>query len=202
MIEINLLEQKEPFRLPVIAGMDLNEISIKGCLAVYILYKVGIFGIDSYYSQKIATDKATVEKLQKQSAKLRRELKGNTQIKAKLESYNKQIEKLKQRSGQVQQILDFRKNPYKLLERLARIIPEESWINKLSITEKDTIRFEGESTNYRSIGEYITKANEAAFFGSSLNLQDSKTEDKTYDSQQVRVESFKVEGTIKSYGRF
>ena len=60
---------------------------------------------------------------------------------------------------------------------MGRTITEDVWINKLLIDESDNIKFEGESTNYKSIGEFITKANEAAYFGSSLNLKDSKTED-------------------------
>lgn len=202
MIEINLLQQKDPFRLPVIAGMDLNEISFKGCIAVYILFLIGEYGINTYYTKEIKSNKNQVEKLRKDNAKLKRELKGNKEIKAKLQSYNNQISKLKERSSQVQKILDFRKNPLKVLERMGRTITEDVWINKLLIDESDNIKFEGESTNYKSIGEFITKANEAAYFGSSLNLKDSKTEDKNYDSQQVRVEKFKVEGKIKNYGRF
>jgi hypothetical protein len=202
MIEINLIQQKAPFRLPVIAGMDLNDISFKGCIIVYILFLVGEYGINTYYTEQISNTKLELEKLRKESSKLSRELKGNKEIKAKLESYNKQIEKLKERSAQVQKILDFRKNPGKVLERMGRSAPEDIWINNLSIDENNNIKFDGESTNYKSIGEFITKANEAAYFGSTLNLKDSKTEDKTYDSQQVRVEVFKVEGKVKIFGRF
>lgn len=202
MIEINLIAQKKPFRLPVIAGMDLNDINFKACIIIYILFIVAEYGITTTYQNRLSENEKKVAILRAKANKLKKELKGNDDIKQRLDAYYSQIDKLKERSKQVQKILDFRKNPVKVLEKIGRIIPEEVWIEKLSITENDKINLEGEATSYKGIGDFISAANEAAFFGRTLNLQDSKTEDKTYDAQQVRIEIFKVEGKIKSYGRF
>ena len=202
MIEVNLLEEKKKMRLPVVMGIDLNEINIKAIVIVYVL---GYFGEDfnkSHWAEKLDKSNKTIQKYQKQYSVLKKEIRGNEGIKAKLEAYNKQIGKLKEKSKKVEQILKLRTNPKKLLEKVARIIPNDLWLSSLKIDEKKKVKIEGNSTTYKSIGKFLVKANDTTYFGKSLGLLDSKTKEVTIDGEKTRVESFKIEGRVNSFGTF
>jgi hypothetical protein len=202
MIEVNLLEEKKKMRLPVVMGIDLNDINIKAIIIVYVL---GYFGEDfnkAHWAEKLDESQKTIQKHQKEYSILRKEIRGNEGIKTKLEAYNKQIGRLKKKSKKVEKILNLRTNPKKLLEKVARIIPEDLWISSLKIDEKKKVKIEGNSTTYKSIGSFLVKANDTTYFGKSLGLLDSKTKEVTIDGEKIRVESFKIEGRVNSFGTF
>lgn len=202
MIKINLLEEKKKMKLPVVMGIDLAEINFK---AIIIIYVLGYFGEDynkSYWTDKMQNSQNEIQKNQKEFNLLRKEVRGNEGIKAKLLAYNKQIGVLNEKSKKVGEIIRLRTNPKKLLEKMARVIPEDLWLTSLKIDENKKVKIEGNSTTYKSIGNFLVNANDTTYFGKSLGLLDSKTNEVTMDGERIRVESFKVEGRVNSYGSF
>ena len=119
-----------------------------------------------------------------------------------LDAFDKQVESLKQRTGQVEKVINMKNNPKMLLERLARDVPEDVWFETLKISADSKITINGSSSSYKSIGTFITSSNDAAFFGKTLGLISSDTKSIKLDGQQVRIENFKVEGKVLDYGRF
>ncbi len=199
MIEINLLEQKKPFKLPVIMGVDLAAINYKGILiAILITYLPDWFLYPAWEEelQAISKEKEVLnEKLQKLEADVR----GNDAVKKQLELFNNQIAKLKERSTQVEQIIKQRTNPNKILERVARNIPEDMWLTELAVDGERKVSIQGMSTSYKSIGNFIILLNESLFFGKSLTLSDSKTEEDKDEGQGKRIEIFTIQGRVESY---
>lgn len=202
MIKINLLEEKKKMKLPVVMGIDLADINFKAIIIIYLLGSFGESYNKNYWSEKMAHSQKEIQKLQKEFKVLRKEIRGNEGIKAKLQAYIKHIDVLKSKSKKVGEVIRLRTNPKKLLEKMARAIPEDLWITSLKIDSKKKVKIEGNSTTYKSIGNFLTKANDTTYFGKSLGLLDSKTNEVNIDGEKVRVESFKVEGRVNSYGSF
>ena len=83
-----------------------------------------------------------------------------------LEAFAKQVEALNAKSNQVESVIELRKNPMGLLERLARGLPEDlCWFNTLKISSDDKILITGNSVSYKSIGDFVNNSNESRFFG-------------------------------------
>jgi len=151
MIELNLLEKKRPLRLPVVLGVDLNDLNFKMIgIALFIYYVPDIF-IHTYFEDQINGQQEIVNQLNEQNLKLKKEIGKNANIKSQLDAYNKQVDKLKSRSTQVDEILKIRTNPKKILEKIARSIPEDLWIDSLKITDTKDIVIQGGSYTPRSL---------------------------------------------------
>lgn len=200
MIEINLIEEKKALKLPVVLGMDLNEIPFKKIFVIYLL-AVGVENyMESTYEKNIKSKKEEISKLDGYVKKLNKELKQNRGLRVELEKFNQQIDQLKERSVQVEKIIQTRSNPRRILESLARSIPEDVWLTKLEIGEDKRVNLEGMSIDYKNIGQFISNSNNSIFFSNSMGLQDSKTEEKIFDGVNVRVESFKIQASITNFG--
>lgn len=202
MIEINLLGKKKKLKAPTILGVDLANLNFKMIIvAVLILYIPEGFIVDHFEEEgRVVNEELAV--LNTKQRKLRKELAGNKNVKEKLKIFNKQIRKLEKRSEQVDKIIKERTNPKNLLEKLARSAPKDLWFNKLAITDTKKITINGGANNYRSIGDFITAANESAYFSNTMTLKDSKTETEKMGGRDIRIESFEIQGTVKVFNPF
>ena len=200
MIEINLLEKKKPIRLPVVVGIDLNEVSIKPLVFAYI-FKLCV---DWFVIPNIGSDVADLEikqkGLQQQARKIQKALKKNKSLNKKLELFERQILKLKQREAQVEQVLKQKTNPKNIVTALSKIVPDDLWFNEITINKQQRLKIDGGAISYRSVGELISKANELEFFGGSIIIKDSQTEEEKIFGDTYRLQKFKIEGDISSYG--
>lgn len=199
MIEINLLEQKKQFKMPPVLGIDFSAINIKMLIfAIAFAYVPEIFIVNYFQEENVKFD----EELKKEKlvlSKLRKDLRGNEKIKDQLQAFSRQIVKLKKRSEQVDSIIKQKTNPKKILEKIARSTPEELWFNNLVIGEDKSFLIEGGANSYKSIGNFISVANNAVFFGASLKMADSKTETEKVGNRETRIETFSIKGTILTF---
>lgn len=199
MIELNLLEKKAPLRLPSVLGIDLNALNFKMiAFSIFIFYIPEIF-IQSHFDDKIKEEQDVLEKVSKDTEKIRKEIGKNTNIKSQLDAYNLQVEKLKARSAQVDEILKIRTNPKKILEKIARSIPEDLWFDQLKINENKDVSIIGGSYSPRSIGEFITVINDSPFFANSITPVKQENKQETLDGVVGNFESFELKGKIKNY---
>ncbi len=201
MIEINLLEQKKPLKIPIVLGVDLSKINYKLLLVGIILSYVPEYTYYPILAEEIVKKNVEITSLNEELGKLEADIKGNEAIKNQLDAFNKQVEKLKERSDQVEKIIKTRTNPRKILERIARNIPEDMWLNKMEIGKDKKVTFEGLSSSYKSIGNFIVLLNESLFFGKSITLADSRTEEDSTNKGR-RLELFKIIGTIETFDPF
>ena len=137
--------------------------------------------------------------LTEENSKVNQEIEKNSNTKDQLEAYNNQVQKLKERSKQVDEILKIRTNPKKILEKIARSIPDDLWFNKLVINENKDITIEGGAYSPRSIGEFITVINDSPFFANSITPARQENKQETVDGIVTSFESFELKGKIKNY---
>ncbi|MFA6237339.1 MAG: PilN domain-containing protein [Bacteriovorax sp.] len=199
MIELNLLEKKQPIRLPIVLGVDLNSLNFKMIGFALFLYYIPEIFVRNHFQDQLSAEEAVISDLTAQNAKITQEIGKNTNIKSQLEAYNKQVEKLKSRSAQVDEILKIRTNPKKVLEKIARSIPEDLWFDSLKISDTKDVTIIGGSYSPRNIGEFITVINDSPFFGNSITPTKQENKQEVLDGQPTSYELFELKGKIKNY---
>lgn len=202
MIEINLVEQKKAKAQAVVFGMDLKKVNLKLIALSIIMLYVPDFTIYQYWQEERASVQNEINNLTQKVSVLNQDLEGHDNIRKELAAYNEQIDKLKKRSEQIDQILKYKINPKKLLERIARNMPQDLWFERLEITGEKEIRIVGQSTSYKSIGAFIVSIKETPFFGESFSLKESKTKEETFLGKLERVEEFSLGGRIEVFDPF
>ena len=196
MIKINLLEQKKPFKLPTVLGADLSKVNLKAIIvAIVVSYMPSLIIYDDWVNAEKELDEK-ISKLREEGRALNKEVRANKDVEKKLTAFNKQVEDLKERSRRVEQIIQQKTNPKDALERLSRDIEDDMWFTKLVLTKENDILIDGISYSFKSISNFLLKANESRFFGKTLEVVESKTLIETYRGKKRRVESFKIKGKI------
>lgn len=199
MIELNLLPKKKPIQLPSVLGINLNVLNFKMIgLALIIFYIPEIF-INSYFEDKTISEQAIVDKIMTETAAITKEIAKDSNLKSQLDAYNIQVERLKDRSTQVDKILKIRTNPKKILEKVARSVPEDLWFDLLKINDKGTIVITGGAYSPRSIGEFITVINDSPFFANSITPTKQENKTDLLDGSNTSYEEFELKGEIKNY---
>lgn len=202
MIEINLIEKKKAFKAPVVLGIDLGQLPWKMFIFAYIVGILPQGFVQSQFDDETAVKREEVDALVRKKNQLQSEINKNKGIREQLDAFNRQIEKLKKRSGQVDEILKLKTNPRYLLEKIARSTPEELWFDSLKIDQDNNLEIKGGSQSFASIGEFIQVLNESVFFEGSLQLKTSNTEEVKDKGNTYRQESFLITGKIKVYDPF
>jgi hypothetical protein len=197
MIEINLIKQREPFKLPLILGIDFNIINWKLVILFFMLSKIPAWFVFPSWEQNIVSIEEGNSELEKRLSRLRSDIRKNDDVVKQLDAYNRQVERLRVRGTQVEQIIKSKTNPKKLLEKIARDIPKDMWLNEINISPDRTMVLKGETSSYRSIGDFILSLNESAFFGNSLEIGNTQTVDDS--SLGSRIEVFDLTGKIQTF---
>lgn len=199
MIELNLLEKKKPFRMPVVLGIDLNNISFFAIgFSLVLLYVPEIF-VQEHFNKKLADTQADLDKLIREKDRVAKEVKKNTNVKLQMEAYYKQVDKLKERSAQVDEVLKIRTNPKKILEKIARSTPDDLWFDQIRINELNDIILTGGAYSARSIGEFITVVNDSPFFGNSITPLKQENKNEIFEGVPTTYEFFELKGKIKNF---
>ncbi len=199
MIEINLIEKKRGSKPVVVLGVDIRTVNFKALGLAILIYYLPKYFIADVWDQELASLDVKVSQLDAESKKLQAELKSHGNIKEQLAAYNEQIERLRQRSTQVDQILQEKTSPKSLLERLARSAPADLWFNELHIQEDRQFTLKGGAESYKSIGDLIVSLNDTPYFRGSLNLAKSETKTEVDGGREVRTEIFEIVGRVESF---
>ncbi len=202
MIEINLLEKKSTFKAPVVLGVDLGKLPWKSLVISYLLATYPVTFLQEQLAEQKKIKDIEIQQLRSRLQKEKRDLKKNKGVKDQLTAFNQQINKLKERSARVDKIIGIKTNPRYLLEKIARSTPSDLWFDELILNDKDEVIIKGGSESYQSIGGFIASVNESAFFGKSLQLKDSKTEESNVRGVSFRQEKFVIQGNIEVYDPF
>jgi hypothetical protein len=198
MIKVNLLEQKTPFKVPVVLGLDLAHVNWKAMAFVGLLSFVPDWFIYPTWKEEMKQISEELMVLRKQQNKLKKDLRGNKDVKEKLVAFNKQVEKLQKRSVQVDLILQEKRNPRLIMEKIARRVPSDIWFDSFLIDEDKSIVIKGGGILYKSIGDFISNANSAGFFGVPLSLTQSETVEEERNSG-YRIQKFTISGKIDKF---
>jgi Tfp pilus assembly protein PilN len=199
MIELNLLETKQPLVLPTVLGIDLNSLNLKMLVVALVIYYLPDYAINQIYGEKTTIANETMAQITSQNNKLQTEISKDSNIKSLVDAYKLQVIKLQRRSTQVDEILQNRTNPKKILEKIARSIPEDLWFDIMTINDKNEIQINGGSYSPRAIGEFITSINDSPYFSGSITPSKQENVKDTLDGVLTNYEKFELKGKITNY---
>ena len=202
MIKINLISQnKKTFNVST-STVDLSCINKKMLLLGVLLLLLSEYVGPMVWQWRINDANSEIEVLNRQLASIKEKSKENKDIEKSLEEYQKQIPELEKISSTVENLTSTITNPKKILEMIAKNIPDGLWFKRLEINHDNKIYIEGLSNSYKTVGDFIGNINNTPFFNQSLNLAETKTLTHQNGSQIIRLESFTLEGLIKTYDPF
>ena len=199
MIEINLIEQKQKMQLPILpGGIDLNYLNIKGLLlawGVSLMLSAGLIG--NRFENQIKAEQDKLNELTKILKDLQKKSRNKKKIEDAINKYVTQEVTLMARLEVVQKVIAQKKNPWKILHYTSLNIPEDVWLNELTLDDNQ-FTVKGEAKNYPAIGLFIDNLEKSVFFEAGQpTLRDSVTiVNKEYDQ---RTESFVLSGKIKRF---
>jgi Tfp pilus assembly protein PilO len=199
MIKINLVQKKEKYKLPVVLGVDLGKINWKPLIIAVILIQIPDWTLKSDWQKEKDTIRQSTEKQRKEYNKLRKMNKSNSQLVKMLNALKKRVDEMKVREQQVEKIVKIKTNPKKLLERLARDLPTQVWFDELLIDEAKNIEVRGGTTTYKDVGVFIENTHQTPFFGKTLDLISSTTEQEKVNGLEMRIERFIIKGKVITY---
>lgn len=196
VIEVNLLGNKKPFKLPVILGMDLSELNIKMVIIAIVIDSFGSPYVRDLWKDELKTKDEQINVKRKEIAILKKKKRSYDSIDKQAQELREQETRLKAKLEVVKKVIKLKKNPEKIMHYVAKNIPEDVWLRDFNI-ENDVLAIRGYSQSYKSIGLFIDSLKSAIFFENRVKLQDSKTimneEDKS------RLEQFHIKAEIVRY---
>jgi len=195
MIKINLLPKKKKVGLPVIMGVNLNQLNFKMLVVAFLITFLPDL-INSRWEEELSAITNESKVLDKKLKNLKKEAKAQGGIQKAIDIYILQEKKLKERLGIVKNIIKLKQNPSEIMLYVAKIVPTDLWIlnlkfegNKLSIT--------GRSISYKSIGIFIEGLKNSVYFDKSIRLVTSKT--KKDEKSGKRTEEFEIVGIVSRF---
>lgn len=202
MIETNLIAKKRKKSAPIILGVDLNKVNyVALALSLPLLYFPDWFLTPAWEDEKISfQDRITL--LNGELRELNNEISQQEGVEDQLEQFEEQIRRLEERSVYVEEIINRRTNPRRVLETIARNTPEQMWFSELKIEGDNTLTIEGGADNYRSIGNFISQINNSPFFGDSIILENTQTIQEEHTGVTLRIEQFQIRGNVVNYDPF
>ena len=179
-------------------GIDLGQVNYKMLILTLLLSGVPDWFLYEDWSNEVNEKQEIVNALRAKERKLRKKIKDQKDIEQKLEAFNKQIDTLKKRSAQVEKIIRKRTNPKLALERISRDIPKDMWLSSVEIKNAQ-LNITGSTYSFKSISDFINKANSSIFFNRSIEVMDTSTGVVEAFGKNYRVENFTLKGSVQ-YG--
>lgn len=196
MIEINLIVGKKPFKMPQVMGIDLAHINFKMLGLAFALSFLPDMLLKNDWENQKTTAQTEIDELSQKLKSVEKKVDKFKGVQDQVDALNKQEKKLKERLDVVKQIIKLKNNPSNVLLYIAKNIPEDVWLLNLEIVDK-TIRFKGQSLNYKSIGIFIENLKSAIFFNKDIAMVSSRTIESKENAG--RVEEFEITGTIARF---
>ncbi|MGB0453863.1 MAG: PilN domain-containing protein, partial [Bacteriovoracaceae bacterium] len=178
MIQINLAKKKK--KKVEVMGLDFSKFNYPLIVLGLIFY----FGhepfLKSIHEDAMKDVNKKLSKLRKEKKKYQKEEKQLKDIKDRIAELRKNTKRLEERSAQVEKILSIKTNPNKLLERIARSMPEDLWLEKVTING-NRITLDGKAISYKSIGLLIEKVIASPFMDESFREESQDTVEEVID---------------------
>ncbi len=200
MIKVNLLDRKKPAKLPSIGGIDLAQVKPVPFIMAYLFYYIVGDFVVPFINKDITGPEKQEKALQAESRRLNKELRANASLQEKISAFDNQIQNLKKREKQVEDIMTQRSNPKEVFEAFTNIIPEDLWFDELEIKDTDKIYLKGGAISYPSLSLFLDKANNLTYFKGSLRAKNTQTQSVDIHGKKVRASTFEYEGKITSFG--
>ena len=193
MIKINLLRKEKRIKIhPALLAIRWKYL----LAAIGILFSVD-FIINTFLMTKLRNLQSELETKNQKLTQVNAEIATYGDLEKKMEAFKRQIETLKERERQVEELIRTKANPTKILLHVSRSIPDDIWIEGLTINGR-SFELTGFSQTFKSIDEFRNRINDSIFFNKSISLTTSRPEFLDQNSE-FRVESFSLTGSISRF---
>lgn len=207
MIEINLLEKKKPLELPVVLGIDLNQVNKKPLIISYVMYYVITTFVIPSFTNENQVIKDEITKQRTMLRKISKQVKSYGQLTEIIGAFTKRIDELKSRESLVAQVMSQKSNPYLVLRGISSSLNDDIWFNELTVDPERRILIKGESISFSSVGDFINGVKELQYFipqngfsGETFGMKELKENQVELYGENITLQSFQIEGQIQSYG--
>jgi len=202
MIKINLLKGKKNSSATSSGGVRFLGIDTEGIDRRSLVVTVAIFLLSSFPSWFLEEELKKIQNhnksLEKEIGEIDKKIQENASIKKQLEDFQKEYKILQEKQSQVITLIEKKTNPKRLLESVARKIPEDIWLDSLVIDSNKQLEVKGLAKSFKSIGTFRQQMGQLPFFKHSPDLKNWETT-KIYipeKKEEVSVQSFLIKGAV------
>ena len=195
MIKINLSNSKKKVDISNIGGFDFTKMKIKAVILVAVLIYIPDFTILPMWQKAQDDTNQIIQTKQMELSKLKRKVAESQDMEKQILELKAQEENLGKRLTSVKQAISEKKNPAPLLLYIAKNVPEELWINSLTI-EDDRMSIRGEAYDYTSIGNFMNNLKSSVFIREA-NITSTSSVVRPTDKR--RIETFEVNFVIARF---
>ncbi len=195
MIKINLSNTKKQVDISNIGGFDFTKMKIKAVLLVVVLVYLPDFTIVPMWEKETEDTNQIIQTKQIELSRLKKKVTESQDMEKQILELKAQEENLGKKLTAVKQAISEKKNPAPLLLYIAKNVPEELWINSLTL-EDDKLSIKGEAYDYTSIGNFMNNLKSSVFIREA-NI--TSTSSVVRPSDKRRLETFEVNFVIARF---
>ncbi len=188
MIKINLSVAQNQVDISNLGGFDFSKIKlVPVALSILAIYIPDIVFVDMWQETfNTRNDELTV--IQRELNSLKRKVSQSAVLEKQIRELKAQEDNLSKKLTAVKQAISQKRNPANLLLYVAKNIPEDLWIQELSV-EGDTMLVKGQALSYVSVGNFVNNLRSSVFIKDS-NIK--STTSSVRESDKRRIESFEI----------
>lgn len=195
MIKINLSNSKKQVDISNIGGFDFTKMKIKAVILVAVLIYVPDFTILTMWEKEQEDTNQIIQTKQMELTRLKKKVTDSQNMEKQILELKAQEENLGKKLTAVKQAISEKRNPASLLLYIAKNVPDELWINNLTI-EDNRMTIKGEAYDYTSIGNFMSNLKSSVFI-SEANI--ANTNSIVRPSDKRRIETFEVNFVISRF---
>lgn len=177
-------------------GFDLSKVNIKFVLASVAILYVSAWPFEIYTEGVSSAKEDNIGDLKDQEKTLLGEIARYKNIEEEIKKVGEEKKNLEEKKKALEEKIYNKKNPFRIMVYIGSNIPENLWIEKMSLKEGEIV-MEGATSSYRSIGEFIDDLKGSVYFDSSLDFDGAET--KIDKQTGMRTENFKISGKVVKY---
>lgn len=195
MIKINLSNSKKQVDISNIGGFDFTKMKIKAVILAAVLIYVPDFTILTMWAKEQEDTNQIIQTKQMELTRLKKKVTDSQNMEKQILELKAQEENLGKKLTAVKQAISEKRNPASLLLYIAKNVPDELWINNLTI-EDNRMTIKGEAYDYTSIGNFMSNLKSSVFI-SEANI--ANTNSIVRPSDKRRIETFEVNFVISRF---
>jgi len=192
MIKINLSVAQNQVDISNLGGFDFSKIKlIPVALSIIAIYIPDLVFVDIWdQTFNARTDELSV--VQRELNSLKRKVSQSAVLEKQIRELKAQEDNLSKKLTAVKQAISQKRNPANLLLYIAKNIPEDLWIQEISI-EGETMLVKGQALSYVSVGNFVNNLRSSVFIKDS-NIKSTTSSVREIDKR--RIESFEIAFSI------
>ena len=195
MIKINLSVAQKQMDMTNVGGFDFTKLKIKAVFLVIGLIYLPDFLLVPMWESEFTEKSAEFEVLQRKSGALKRKVSQSATLEKQIRELKIQEENLGKKLTAVKQAIGQKRNPSNLLLYVSKNMPDDLWINSLTI-EGETMLVKGEALTYGSVGNFVNNLRSSVFI---KDASFKNTASNVRESDKRRIETFEISFAVSRF---